>query len=239
AARGGAAPPGGGGARGEKWGGVPAPRGGGAPADLEIGDGGVHVRGLPDRAVPLAQIARLGNGGVAFGMVMPGGLPVGLEASAYFTPSQAGYSGSAHVCILDVDSETGEVEIVRYVVGHDCGNVINPLIVEGQILGGVAHGLSNALYEEAFYDEQGQNLASSFLASPLPSAREMPRVEMFHLPTPSPINPLGVKGAGEAGTLPVPAAVANAIEDALRPFGARVNRMPLNPARISDLIHGG
>jgi carbon-monoxide dehydrogenase large subunit len=115
--------------------------------------------------------------------------------------------------------------------------VINPLIVEGQILGGVAHGLSNALYEEAFYDSEGQNLASSFLDYPLPSAREMPRIEMFHLTTPSPINPLGVKGAGEAGTLPVPAAVAGAVEDALRPFGVRVNRMPLNPARISDLIH--
>jgi len=207
-------------------------------ADLEIVDGAVRVRGMPDRGVPLAQVARIGNGGVAFGMIMPGGLPVGLEASAYFTPSQAGYSASAHVCVLDVDPDTGEVTIVRYVVGHDCGNVINPLIVEGQILGGVAHGLSNALYEEAMYDEQGQNLASSFLDYPLPSAREMPRVEMFHLTTPSPINPLGVKGAGEAGTLPVPAAVANAVEDALRPFGARVNRLPLNPARISDLIHG-
>jgi len=208
-----------------------------AAADLEIVDGAVRVRGMPDRGVPLAQVARIGNGGMAFGMIMPGGLPVGLEASAYFTPSQAGYSASAHVCILDVDVETGEVAIVRYVVGHDCGNVINPLIVEGQILGGVAHGLSNALYEEAMYDDQGQNLASSFLDYPLPSAREMPRVEMFHLTTPSPINPLGVKGAGEAGTLPVPAAVANAVEDALRPFGARVNRLPLNPARISDLIH--
>jgi carbon-monoxide dehydrogenase large subunit len=209
-----------------------------AAADLEIVDGTVRVRGLPDRGVPLAQVARLGNAGVAFGMVMPPGLAVGLEASAYFAPSQAGYSASAHVCVLDVDADTGEVTIVRYVVGHDCGNVINPLIVEGQILGGVAHGLSNALYEEAVYDEQGQSLASSFLDYPLPSAREMPRVEMFHLTTPSPLNPLGVKGAGEAGTLPVPAAIAGAVEDALRPLGVRVTRMPLSPARISDLIHG-
>jgi carbon-monoxide dehydrogenase large subunit len=182
-------------------------------------------------------VAQLGNNGRAFGMVVPGGLSIGLEASAYFTPAQAGYCGSCHVCILDVDPDSGEVQIVRYVVGHDCGNIINPLIVEGQILGGVAHGLSNALYEEAFFDQDGQALASSFLDYPLPSAREMPRIEMFHLTTPSPVNPLGVKGAGEAGTLPVPAAVANAIEDALRSFGVRVNRMPLNPARISDLIH--
>jgi carbon-monoxide dehydrogenase large subunit len=208
-----------------------------APADLEIVDGAVRVRGLPDRGVPLAQVARLGNAGTGFGMVMPGGLPVGLEASSYFAPSQAGYSASAHVCVLDVDPDTGEVTIVRYVVGHDCGNVINPLIVEGQILGGVAHGLSNALYEEAMFDEHGQQLASSFLDYPLPSAREMPRVEMFHLTTPSPLNPLGVKGAGEAGTLPVTAAVAGAVEDALRPLGVRVRRMPLSPARIGDLIH--
>jgi carbon-monoxide dehydrogenase large subunit len=114
----------------------------------------------------------------------------------------------------------------------------HPLIVEGQILGGVAHGLSNALYEEAVYNEQGQSLASSFLDYPLPSAREMPRVEIFHLTTPRPINPLGVKGASEAGTIPVTAAVAGVVEDALRSFGIRVNRMPLNPARISDLIRG-
>jgi carbon-monoxide dehydrogenase large subunit len=206
--------------------------------DLEIVDGSVRVRGVPARTVSLQQVAQLGNGGRAFGMVMPAGLAIGLEASAYFTPSQAGYCGSCHVCILDVDPDSGEVQIVRYVVGHDCGNIINPLIVEGQILGGVAHGLSNALYEEAFHDKDGQALASSFLDYPLPSAREMPRIEMFHMTSPSPVNPLGVKGAGEAGTLPVPAAVANAVEDALRSFGVRVNRMPLNPARISDLIHG-
>ena len=205
--------------------------------DVEIVDGSVQVRGAPRRSVPLHDVARVGNSGRAFGMVMPGGLSVGLEASAYFTPSQAGYSGSCHVCVLDIDPGTGEFNIVRYVVGHDCGNVINPLLVEGQMLGGVAHGLSNALYEEAVFDENGQSLASSFLDYPLPSAREMPRIEMFHLTTPSPINPLGVKGAGEAGTLPVPAAVANAIEDALRPLGGRVTRMPLNPARISDLVH--
>src|SRR5260370_1201113 len=110
--------------------------------------------------------------------------------------------------MLDVDPDSGEVQIVRYVVGHDCGNIINPLIVEGQILGGVAHGLSNALYEEAFYDTNGQALASSFLDYPLPSAREMPRLEMFHMTSPSPVNPLGVTGACQARTLHVPAAYA-------------------------------
>jgi aerobic carbon-monoxide dehydrogenase large subunit len=207
-----------------------------AAADLEIAEGSVHIRGVPDRSVPLAQVARLGNAGRAFGMVMPGNLAAGLEASAYFTPKQAGYSAGCHVCILDVDPDTGEVEIVRYVVGHDCGNIINPLLVEGQILGGVAHGLSNALYEEAIHDQDGQPLTTTFLDYPLPSAREMPRIEIFHLTTPSPLNPLGVKGAGEAGTLPVPAAIANAIEDALRPLAVRINTMPLNPSRIRALI---
>jgi carbon-monoxide dehydrogenase large subunit len=208
-----------------------------APEDLEIVAGSVRVCGVPERAMPLAQVARTASVGKGFGMVMPGGLSVGLEASAYFTPEQAGYSASCHVCVLDVDPETGTVEIVRYVVGHDCGNVINPLLVEGQIMGGVAHGLSNALYEEAVFDPDGRPLTTSFLDYPLPSAREMPRLEIFHLTTPSPLNPLGVKGAGEAGTLPVPAAIANAVEDALRSLGARVNRMPLNPARIRALVH--
>ena len=113
-----------------------------AAADLEIVDGAVRVRGLSRiAACPSPRSRGSAMRASAFGMVMPGGLAVGLEASAYFTPSQAGYSASAHVCILDVDAETGEVTIVRYVVGHDCGNVINPLLVEGQILGGVAHGL--------------------------------------------------------------------------------------------------
>ena len=137
-----------------------APAGGGAGRPRDRRRRGARARAARPRRCRSPQVARLGNAGVGFGMVMPGGLPVGLEASAYFTPSQAGYSASAHVCILDVDPETGEVTIVRYVVGHDCGNVINPLIVEGQILGGVAHGLSNALYEEAIYDEEGQSLAS-------------------------------------------------------------------------------
>jgi len=209
-----------------------------APADLEIADGRVHVRGAGMKSVSLAEVARLGNVGRGFGFSMPAGVQPGLETSSYFAPSQAGYSSSVHACVLDVDPVTGVVEIVRYVVGHDCGKLLNPLIVEGQILGGVAHGLSNALYEEAVFDEGGQPLASSYLDYVLPSAREMPRVRMFHVETPSPLNPLGVKGAGEAGTLPVTAAVAGAVEDALRPFGVRINSVPLNPSRISDLVHG-
>jgi carbon-monoxide dehydrogenase large subunit len=209
-----------------------------AAVDLEIEDGRIHVRGANVKSVSLAEVARLGNVGTGFGFSLPAEVKPGLETSSYFAPPQAGYSSSIHACVLDVDPETGVVDIVRYVVGHDCGKLLNPLIVEGQILGGVAHGLSNALYEEAVFDESGQPLASSYLDYVLPSAREMPRVRIFHQESPSPLNPLGVKGAGEAGTLPVTAALAGAVEDALRPFNVRINRIPLNPSRISDLVHG-
>lgn len=208
-----------------------------APADLELRDGAVHVRGFDARSVGLAEVARVGNGAVP-GFSMPAGVPAGLEASAYFTPERAGYASGVHVCVVDVDPDTGHVDIVRYLVGHDCGTVINPLLIEGQIYGGVAHGVSNALYEEALYDDAGQPLATSYLDYVIPSAREVPRVEIVHLVTPSPLNPLGVKGAGEAGTIGAPAAIAGAIEDALRPFGVRVTSFPLNPSRIVEMIHG-
>jgi carbon-monoxide dehydrogenase large subunit len=118
------------------------------------------------------------------------------------------------------------------VIGHDCGTVINPLLVDGQVLGGFAHGIGNALYEEPFYDETGQPQSTSYLDYALPSAVEVPPVELVHLHTPSPLNPLGAKGAGEGGTIPVPAAIANAVEDALRPFGARITELPLSPAKV-------
>jgi carbon-monoxide dehydrogenase large subunit len=209
-----------------------------APGDLELAEGCARVRGFAGRTVPLAEIARIGNGAVP-GVSMPEGVPAGLETSAYFTPKRGGYASGVHLCVVDVDAETGRVDIVRYVVGHDCGTVVNPLLVEGQVYGGVAHGLSNALYEEAIYDEQGQPLATSYLDYTLPSAQEVPRMDVFHLVTPSPLNPLGVKGAGEAGTIGAPAAISGAVEDALRPFGVKVTRLPLNPSRILALIQGG
>jgi carbon-monoxide dehydrogenase large subunit len=206
-----------------------------APDDLEIAGGFVRVRGFADRTVPLAEVARVGNGAVP-GFSMPEGVPAGLDASAYFTPRRGGYASGVHLCVVDVDPDTGRVAIVRYVVGHDCGTVINPLLVEGQVYGGVAHGVSNALYEEALYDDRGQPLTTSYLDYVLPSACEVPRVETVHLVTPSPLNPLGVKGAGEAGTIGAPAAISSAIEDALRPFGAKVTRVPLDPSRIREMI---
>lgn len=205
-----------------------------SPEDLEIRDGAVGIRGT-DVAMPLAQAARMSNVG-APGVTMPAGTVAGLTATAYFNPASAGYSSSVQICVVEVDAETGEVEIVEWVVGHDCGTVINPLLVEGQVLGGVAHGLSNALYEESLYTDEGVPVTTSFLDYPIPSARELPRIRLYDQQTPSPLNPLGVKGAGEAGTLGVPAVIASAVEDALRPHGVRIDTCPLSPGLLGDLI---
>lgn len=205
-----------------------------APEDLEIASGQVRVRGMQE-GVAVAEVAREANIGRP-GMSMNKDMAPGLVASSYFNPERAGYSSSAQVCVVEVDVETGEVEIVEWVVGHDCGKIINPLLVEGQVLGGIAHGLSNALYEEALYEDDGTPLTVSYLDYPIPSAREMPWIKLYSQETPSPLNPLGVKGAGEAGTLCVPAVIGSAVEDALRPLGVQIRQCPLSPSAIADLI---
>jgi carbon-monoxide dehydrogenase large subunit len=204
------------------------------PGDLVIVDREVRVRGS-EVGISLARLAQISNAGQP-GLTMPEGVRPGLNATAYFSPPRAGYSSSVQLCVVDVDAETGHVEILDYVVGHDCGKVINPLLVEGQITGGVAHGLSNALYEESVYSDDGVPLTTSYLEYPIPSAHEMPWLRMYSQETLSPLNPLGVKGAGEAGTLGVPAAIIGAIEDALQPMGVRVNCSPVSAGYIADLI---
>jgi carbon-monoxide dehydrogenase large subunit len=205
-----------------------------APEDLEVSNGQVRVRGMAE-GVAITEVAQASNVGRP-GISMVKDMVPGLTASAYFNPERAGYSSSAQVCVVEVDAETGEVEIVEWVAGHDCGKIINPLLVEGQVLGGIAHGLSNALYEEALYEEDGTPLTVSYLDYPIPSAHEMPWIKLYSQETPSPLNPLGVKGAGEAGTLCVPAVIASAVEDALRPLGVRIRECPLSPAFIGDLV---
>lgn len=206
-----------------------------APADLEISDGKVRVRGVPASAISLAEVARLSNVG-GHGLSMPKGTVAGLTSSAYFNPERAGYSSTVQICVVEVDPETGQVEILDWVVGHDCGKVVNPLLVEGQVLGGVAHGLSNALYEEPIYTPEGIPSTTSYLDYPIPSARELPWIKLYSQETPSPLNPLGVKGAGEAGTLGVPAVVASAVENALKPYGVEIRTSPLSPGLISDMV---
>ena len=204
------------------------------PNDLVIRQREVRVRGT-DVGISLARLAQISNAGQP-GVTMPEGVAPGLNATSYFNPPRAGYSSSVQICVLDVDAETGQIEIVDWVVGHDCGRVINPLLIEGQITGGVAHGLSNALYEESVYSDDGIPLTTSYLDYPIPSAHEMPWLRMYSQETLSPLNPLGIKGAGEAGTLGVPATIIGAVEDALRPLGVRVNCSPVSAGYIADLI---
>jgi carbon-monoxide dehydrogenase large subunit len=206
------------------------------PGDLTFSGDKIGLDTDPEKSVSLLDVARAANVG-KHGITLRDGIKPGIETVSYFAPARAAYASGAHAAIVEVDPDTGAVQIVKYVIGHDCGNVINPRLVDGQVLGGFAHGLGNALYEEAAYDVDGQPQATSYLDYTLVSAAEVPPVELFHLHTPSPLNPLGAKGAGEGGTIPAPAALANAIEDALRPLGARINTAPMTPARVADAVH--
>lgn len=203
--------------------------------DLEIANGEVRVKGMPS-GISISHIAQVANAG-APGVSLPMGAVAGLSSTSYFSPERAGYSSSVQICVIEVDVETGEIKIIDWVVGHDCGRVINPLLVEGQVYGGIAHGLSNALYEESIYSDDGVPLTTSYLNYPIPSARELPGARLYSQETLSPLNPLGAKGVGEAGTLGVPAVIAGAVEDALRPFGIRIKSCPISPSMLSDLVH--
>src|SRR6202000_784260 len=155
-------------------------------------------------------------------------------------PPQASYCNGTHVVEAEVDPVTGGVTLLRYTVGHDSGNIINPLIVDGQVQGGVAHGVGNALFERMTYDAGAQPQSTTFMDYLMPTAPEVPAAAIEHIETPNPLNPLGVKGAGEGGTIPAPAAIVAAIEDALAPFGVRFSEAPLTPARIVEALrHAG
>jgi carbon-monoxide dehydrogenase large subunit len=197
----------------------------------------VTLAGDESVGVTLQQVTQVANVG-KHGITLMRGVRAGLETSAYFSPERAAYASGAHAVVVEVDPETGKTDILKYVIGHDCGTVINPLLVDGQVLGGFAAGIGNAMYEEQFYDDSAQPLTTSYLDFSLPSSAEVPPVELFHLQSPSPLNPLGAKGAGEGGTIPAPAAIANAVEDALRPYGARINEMPVTPPKIVGAIMG-
>jgi carbon-monoxide dehydrogenase large subunit len=187
--------------------------------------------------VTLQEVTQVANVG-KHGITMLRGVAPGLETSSYFAPERAAYASGTHAVVVEVDPETGQTKVLKYVIAHDCGTVINPLLVDGQVLGGFAAGIGNAMYEEQFYDDSAQPQTTSYLDFSLPSSMEVPPVELFHVHSPSPLNPLGAKGAGEGGTIPAPAAIANAVEDALRPFGARINELPVTPPRIVGAITG-
>jgi carbon-monoxide dehydrogenase large subunit len=201
------------------------------PDDLELADGKVFVRGAPARAVSLAEVATAAN--PLRGTIPQSWEGPGLEASRYFAPPRGTFAAGCHAAIIEIDRGTGALRIDRYIVVHDCGVIINPMILEGQIRGGVAQGIGNAFYEALVYDEQGQLLTQTFMDYLLPTLAEVPSIEIGHIETPSPLNPLGVKGAGEAGVIPVPAVFASALDDAL---GTRITQMPLSHAKLLDLV---
>jgi len=203
-----------------------------APDDIEIDDGRVFVRGSPGSAVDLARVVQASIPTFA----KPGVASPDFEASAYHHVPTVTYASAVHVAQVEVDASTGGVKLLRYVVAHDCGRVINPVIVEGQVHGGVAQGVGGALFEEMVYDETGQLLTGSLMDYAVPKADDLPPIETVHLEFPSPRNPLGVKGLGEGGAISPPAAIANAVEDALAPFGVRVTETPLTAARIVALL---
>ncbi|MCG8470130.1 MAG: xanthine dehydrogenase family protein molybdopterin-binding subunit [Gemmatimonadetes bacterium] len=203
--------------------------------DLELVDGRARVRGAPDVSVGLGELAARAN--PLRGAVVPGTEP-GLEATSYFGPERGSTANGVHAVVVEVDPDTAMVTILRYVVVHDCGTVINPMIVEGQIHGGVALGIGNAFFEELVFDELGGMSNASFMDYLLPTATDVPPIETAHRETPSPLNPLGTKGVGEAGAIPVAAAFAQAVEDALRDVAPELEilEMPLSPGRLFELL---
>jgi carbon-monoxide dehydrogenase large subunit len=233
-----------------------------SPADLEVRGAAVQVRGVPDRAVPLAQlVARAGEPtppaplplweGGEDAVVKPpappflhregglGGLGFPLlpiRAEHYYEPPAFTFANAVQAALVEVDVETGQVALLKLVVVHDSGRVINPLLADGQVCGGVAQGIGNALMEEVVYDENGQLLTASLMDYLVPTACDMPPIALGHFESPTPRNPLGLKGLGEGGAIAPPAAIANAVEDALRPLGVEVTATPLTPERVLAMI---
>jgi len=202
--------------------------------DLVIADGKVSIVGIPQKFIRLGELAQRAN--PMRGAVKPGTEP-GLEATQYFGPPSGATANGVHAVILEIDPLTFELKILKYVVVHDCGTVINPMILAGQIHGGVAQGIGNAFYEKLSFDDQGQLLNASLADYLLPTALEVPRMELAHITTPSPLNPLGIKGAGEAGAIPVGPLFAQAIENALNVGRKKVEllEIPLSPSRLFEL----
>jgi carbon-monoxide dehydrogenase large subunit len=200
-------------------------------ADLQQDGAAFAVRGRPERRLTLAQLA--GTAAMAPASL---GVEPGLEVTRFFQPEDIAYSSGAHVVQVEVDPVSSHVAVQGYWIAHDSGRLINPMIVEGQIQGAVALGLGGALLEEIVHDDAGQPLTGTYMDYLLPTSTDVPPMAIDHLETLSPLNPMGLKGVGESGTLPVPAVIASAVDDAT---GVRVTRMPLTLARLDALLHPG
>ncbi len=205
-----------------------------APDDIEIVDGWAHVVGSPSEGMTMREVATLAYTSPGS---LPPGAPLGLEAQARYTPeSFCTWSNACHMCLVEVDPDTGAVEILRYVVSEDCGVMINPNVVEGQIAGGVVQGIGGVLYEHLPYDADGNPLATTFVDYLLPTTTEVPQIEYGHIETPEPTNPGGHKGMGEGGAIGSPPALVNAVADALGHLGVVIRSQPLGPADVIALI---
>jgi len=219
--------------------------------DLELAGGQVRVKGAPSRSIPLGAVSVLANpvryafgGGTEAatqfankprpGPPLAEGTQPGLEATGYYSPPGSTWAAGCHAAYVRIDPKTFRLEVLKYVVMHDCGRLINPMVVEGQIEGGVAQGIGGAFYERLAYDAEGQLRNASFMEFLMPYSTEIPAIEIGHIETPSPLNPLGVKGAGEAGVIPVGAVIASAIEEAI---GVPITSMPLSPLKLFELVH--
>jgi carbon-monoxide dehydrogenase large subunit len=205
-----------------------------APEDLELVDGRAQVKGSPDKGVTFREVAEAAAPGPR--SHVPQGMDPGLEAQHYFVPPTVTWSSGTHAAAVEVDEETGFVALLDYASVDDCGQMLNPMVVEGQVHGGIAHGIGNALLEEAVYDAQGQLLTSTYMDYLLPTSAEMPPIKIAHQKFPSERNPLGVKGIGEGGAVAPPAAIANAIVDAFRPLKLEINRAPFTPEAVLEAI---
>ena len=202
------------------------------PGDLELRNGRVGIVGVPGVDVTLAKVAQAARPGWDHGR--PAGLDAGLEETFYFEPPTVTWSYAAHAAVVEVDAETGHVRIENYAITHDCGVVVNPMLVEGQVVGGAVQGIGGALFEHIHYDATGQPLTTTLAEYMLPTAGEMPRLQLAHQHSPSPRNPFGVKGVGEGGPIAPPAAIANAVADALRPLKVEFNETPIAPHQIVE-----
>jgi carbon-monoxide dehydrogenase large subunit len=203
-----------------------------APEDIEVASERFSVRGSPGRGMTLAEV----SAAAYIPENLPEGMEPGLEETTFYDPENFVYPFGAHACVVDVDAETGRVDVARYVAVDDCGPAINPLLIEGQVHGGICHGLGQALYERIHYDSDGQLVTGTFVEYCLPSAADVPSFETDRTETPSPSNSLGVKGVGEAGTIACTPAVVNAVIDALRPLGVTFINMPLSSMHVWETI---
>jgi carbon-monoxide dehydrogenase large subunit len=199
-----------------------------SPEDIDYADGKFFVKGSPGKFKTIQDVALMAN----LAWNYPKGVEPGLEASAFFDPPNFVFPFGAHIAVVQVDAETGEVALKRYIAVDDCGKVINPMIVEGQVHGGIAQGVGQALWEGAVYDEDGQLLTGSMMDYAVPKAVYFPKFELAMTETPTSVNPLGVKGIGETGTIASTPAVYNAVADALAPLGVERINMPLTPERV-------